>query len=70
MSRRNDIKINSMSVKIVAVIGIMMFLFGCERNGDYDFKVEGLHYLDNEPVEIEIKDGKISGIKKIKSLSG
>ncbi len=68
MSRSNDLKINSMSVKIIAAIGIMMFLFGCERNGDYYFKVEGLHYLDNKPVEIEIKDGKISGIKRIKRL--
>jgi N-acetylglucosamine-6-phosphate deacetylase len=65
-SKNRKIKIDS--VMIVAAIGIMMFLFGCERNRAYDFQVEGLHYLDNKPIEIEIKEGKISGVKRIKRL--
>jgi N-acetylglucosamine-6-phosphate deacetylase len=66
-SKNRKIRIDSMM--IVAAIVTIMVLFGCERHRAYDFKVKGLHYLDNEPVEIEIKDGKISNIKRIKSLS-
>ena len=32
-------------------------------------KVEGLFYLDHSPVSVEIKDGKIAGITRIKELS-
>ncbi len=32
-------------------------------------KIEGIYYLNNKPVSIEIKDGKIAGIQQIEKLS-
>ena len=61
-------KIRIDSTIIAATISIMVLLFGCERNRAYDFKVDGLHYLDNKPVEIKIKDGIISEVNRIKNL--
>ena len=69
MNNNIGIEINSMALKVMATICIMMYLFGCDRNSEFDFKVEGLHYLNNKPVEIGIKDGEITSIKQIKRLS-
>jgi len=69
MIRSKNRKIRIDSMMIVGAIVTIMFLFGYEMHHDYDFKVKGLHYLNNEPVEIGIKDGKISNIKRIKRLS-
>jgi len=47
----------------------IFFLASCNKNTEFDFQVEGIHYLDNSPVRIGIKDGKIAAIQKIKNLS-
>lgn len=62
-------RIKSIYLRITTVISIITIIFGCERNSDYDFKVEGLYYLDNKPIEIGIKDGKISYKKRIRKMS-
>lgn len=62
-------KIKSVNLSIATVISIITLIFGCKRDCSYDFKVEGLYYLDNKPVEIGIKDGKISYTKRIKKIS-
>ncbi len=48
---------------------VMIFLSGCtdKKGGTY---VEGLLYLDGEPVRIEIVDGKIAQIKHLDSSTG
>lgn len=33
-------------------------------------RIEGLYYLDNKPVSVEIKEGKVVSIKRISRLSG
>lgn len=62
-------RIKSIYLRITTVISIITIIFGCERNSDYDFKIEGLYYLDNKPIEIGIKDGKISYKKRIRKMS-
>ncbi len=52
-----------------AIAAFILFLTSCNKNNEFDFQVEGIHYLDNSPVRIGIKDGKIVAIKKIKNLS-
>jgi len=69
MAKSKKRKIKVFSMMFVAGMIAIMFLFGCEKNRGYDSQVEGLLYLDNTPVKIEIKDRKISRIKRIKSLS-
>lgn len=53
---------------------ILIYLFtGCSNNdentNEYDLQVKGIHYQDNSPVRIGIKDGKIVDVQKISSLS-
>ncbi|NLX66602.1 MAG: hypothetical protein GXZ19_07520, partial [Bacteroidales bacterium] len=52
----------------VTLFSILLFV-GCATGEEYDFAVEGIHYLDNSLVRIKIKDGKILDIIKIKNLS-
>ena len=47
----------------------IFLLVSCTTGEEYDFAVEGIHYLDNSMVRIKIKDGKILDIIKIKNLS-
>ncbi len=47
----------------------VLFLTSCNKNTEFDFQVEGIHYMDNSPVRIGIKDGKIASVQKIKKLS-
>ncbi len=47
----------------------ILFLTSCNKNNEFDFQFEGIHYLDSSPVKIGIKNGKIAAIQKIKSLS-
>ncbi|MDD4109353.1 MAG: amidohydrolase family protein [Prolixibacteraceae bacterium] len=46
----------------------MLSISGCEGKGNYDSVVEGRLYTDNSPVRVEIKDGKILKISKIRKL--
>ena len=60
---------------LTTLTGIVFFitsglLTGCKDNISYDLMVEGRLYLDNSPVTIYIKDGKIEKIKKTTKLSG
>ena len=57
-----------LSLMFTAGVLAMLSLSGCKKSGDYDLLVEGRLYLDNSPVRVEIKDGKISSIKKISNL--
>jgi N-acetylglucosamine-6-phosphate deacetylase len=41
---------------------------GQKKNVSNEYTVEGIHYLDNSPVSILIKDGRISSIKRIDKL--
>lgn len=50
------------------LFSIIVFV-GCAKSEKYDLAVEGIHYLDSSLVRVEIKDGKISGVKKIDRLS-
>ncbi len=52
----------------VTLFSILLFV-GCATGEEYDFAVEGIHYLDNSLVRVKIKDGKILDIIKIKNLS-
>jgi N-acetylglucosamine-6-phosphate deacetylase len=55
---------------LLTAITIAVAIFpGCIKNKDFDMQVEGLLYLDNSPVRIYVKDGKIAEIKKIGRLS-
>jgi len=51
------------------ILLIMIGLSACTENKDATY-VEGLHYSDGEPVRIEIVDGKIAQIEKIRSGVG
>jgi N-acetylglucosamine-6-phosphate deacetylase len=58
----------------IASLVIIVLIIDCSNNNEnnnvYDLQVEGIHYQDNSPVRIGIKDGKIVDVKKISSLSG
>jgi len=47
----------------------MISLYGCTENKEATY-VEGMLYLDGEPVRIEIVDGKIAQIKQLGSSTG
>jgi len=57
---------------LASLILIMLFS-GCknsiEKTNEYDLQVEGIHYQDNSPVRIGIKDGKIVDVQKIDNLT-
>lgn len=58
--------------KVTVLLSIIIFIAlitGCTKPQEYDLAVEGIHYLTNHPVRIEIKDGKISRICDIKKLN-
>jgi N-acetylglucosamine-6-phosphate deacetylase len=42
--------------------------FGQKNNVSDAYTIEGIHYLDNAPVSVVIKDGKISSINRIEKL--
>lgn len=54
---------------LTSIIFSIIVLIGCTKSQGYDMAVEGVHYLDSSLVRIEIKNGKISGVKKINRLS-
>lgn len=58
----------SFNTYIIFLFSIILFI-SCVKSKEYDYVVEGLHYLDSSFVRIEIKDGKILDLKKIKHLS-
>jgi N-acetylglucosamine-6-phosphate deacetylase len=47
---------------------LLLILSGCHNKMKNENMVEGLLYIDNSPVSIEIADGKIKKINKIKEL--
>lgn len=54
---------------LAALIILLAFLTGCsekEKGGNY---IEGISYLDQKPVRIEIEDGKIKSVTRISKLS-
>ncbi len=59
----NPIKLSFFSIAILT-------LAGCVKTMETETTLEGLLYSDHSPVSIEIADGKINKIRKIKKLSG
>jgi len=57
-------------LKLYSLSIVLLILSGCVNTMEIDSKVEGLLYIDQSPVSIEIADGKIKQISKIKELSG
>ena len=55
--------------KWIGIVTIILVLSGCEARTDTGQHIEGLLYTDQSPVSIEIADGKIKKIRKIKKLS-
>jgi N-acetylglucosamine-6-phosphate deacetylase len=54
---------------VSAVAGFLfLILSGCAGQPEYDTQIEGLHYRDNTPVRISIKDGLIARVDKISGL--
>lgn len=54
-----------MKSRFIVLISIFFLsLFACAEKNEENF-LEGLLYIDNNPVRIEILDGKISKIKNI-----
>ncbi len=53
--------------QIVTIISVIITLISCNTG---QFGIEGILYSDGKPVSINIKDGKIAGIKRIKMLAG
>ncbi len=50
------------------ILSLLVFVFIlCQADGQET--VEGIHYATGKPVQLKIKDGKITGIKEIKKLS-
>ena len=49
---------------------VLLILSGCADKMETEQKVEGLLYTDQSPVSIEITDGRIKKINKIKALTG
>ncbi len=67
------------TIAFLPILIILFSLYACTEKKDTDSKntesvdtntVEGLLYLDGEPVSIEIVDGKIAKIKHLSSKSG
>jgi N-acetylglucosamine-6-phosphate deacetylase len=56
-------------LKLVFLSAVMLILSGCINKTETVQKIEGLSYIDQKPVSIEIADGRIKKISKIKSLS-
>jgi N-acetylglucosamine-6-phosphate deacetylase len=52
-----------------AILILLISAFGCSDQKDNGNFVEGLSYLDNRPVRIEIEDGKIKSVVSIQRLS-
>ena len=48
---------------------VLLILTGCQNKMDKENRVEGLLYTDKSPVSIEIEDGKIKKINKLRELS-
>jgi N-acetylglucosamine-6-phosphate deacetylase len=56
--------------KLFYHIIVLSILTGCENTMEKEQRVEGLLYTDQSPVSIEIANGRIVKVKKIKKLSG
>ena len=57
-------------LKLICFANVLLILTGCAKKMETGQKVEGLSYIDQTPVSIEIADGKIKKISKMKALSG
>src|SRR5690554_4849223 len=64
-----SITLSTISFAICLLGCILSLLSGCEQKMDYNLQVEGLHYIDDSPVRISVKDGKIIEIERIQQLS-
>jgi N-acetylglucosamine-6-phosphate deacetylase len=56
-------------IKCITIVFISGMIYSCsdqQENGNY---VEGLSYLDEQPLRIEIEDGRIKSVAHIKELS-
>lgn len=71
MKKIQSLKIDSIRRWFIVFAGCIPLLAGtgCSKNKDFDYQIEGIHYLNNSPVRIGIKEGKIAAIDKINKLS-
>ena len=71
MKKIQSMKIHTISRWFIAFTSCILILTAtsCNNNDKFDYQIEGIHYLNNYPVKIGIKDGKIAAIEKINKLS-
>ncbi len=64
-----NFKFKSLNRAVFFTLITILHFAGCKPETFFDLQLEGIHYLNNTPVRIGIKDGRIAKIEKIKSLS-
>ena len=71
MKKIQSMKIHPISRWFIAFTSCIIILTAtsCNNNDKFDYQIEGIHYLNNYPVKIGIKNGKIAAIEKINKLS-
>jgi len=55
--------------KLICLVPVLSIITGCEKTMEKEQRLEGLLYTDQSPVSVEIADGKITKVTRIKKFS-
>ena len=53
----------------IIFIALILISASCNKTKEFDSEIEGIHYINNTPIRIGIKDGKIADIHILKKLT-